>query len=52
MTWLEVIDSAVKIGLGALIAGVSALVLYARGEPILRLTGMDGLYAGAELTLP
>lgn len=27
MTWLEVIDSAVKIGLGALIAGVSALVL-------------------------
>lgn len=27
MTWLEVIDSAVKIGLGALIAGVSALLL-------------------------
>lgn len=27
MTWLEVIDSAVKIGLGALIAGLSALVL-------------------------
>ncbi len=27
MTWLEVIDSAVKIGLGALIAGLSALAL-------------------------
>lgn len=27
MTWLEVIDSAVKIGLGALIAGASSLLL-------------------------
>ena len=27
MTWLEVIDSAVKIGLGAIIAGASALML-------------------------
>lgn len=27
VTWLEVVDSAVKIGLGAIIAGLSALVL-------------------------
>jgi hypothetical protein len=27
MTWLEVVDSAVKIGLGALIAGISSLLL-------------------------
>lgn len=27
MTWVEVVDSAVKIGLGALIAGVSAFLL-------------------------
>ena len=27
MTWIEVIDSAIKIGLGALIAGTSALLL-------------------------
>ena len=27
MTWLEVVDSAVKIGLGAIVAGISALVL-------------------------
>lgn len=27
MTWLDVIDSAVKIGLGAMIAGISALLL-------------------------
>lgn len=31
MTWLEIIDSAVKIGLGALIAGASAWFL-ARGQ--------------------
>lgn len=31
MTWLEIIDSAVKIGLGALIAGASAWLL-ARGQ--------------------
>ena len=31
MTWLEIIDSAVKIGLGALIAGASAWAL-ARGQ--------------------
>lgn len=31
MTWLEIVDSAVKIGLGALIAGASAWVL-ARGQ--------------------
>ncbi|RYG96032.1 MAG: hypothetical protein EON58_12940 [Alphaproteobacteria bacterium] len=27
MTWIEVVDSAVKIGLGALIAGVASLLL-------------------------
>jgi hypothetical protein len=27
MTWIEIVDSAVKIGLGALIAGVSAFIL-------------------------
>ena len=27
MTWIEVVDSAVKIGLGALIAGVIAFLL-------------------------
>lgn len=31
MTWLEIMDSAVKIGLGALIAGASAWML-ARGQ--------------------
>ena len=27
MTWIEVVDSAVKIGLGALITGIIAFVL-------------------------